>query len=207
MNKYKTQKNSGSASSSQDGFTIVEAMVAIFILTVSVSSMLGITASSAASARYANNETTANYLLQEAVDSIRNSRDTIAFQMKATNEIAGTAWTAFLNRYGFSGNNKCFSTYGCNLQIEDFDVSGINNSDVISCPSSGCIPLKYDESAKLFYNYTSGSDSSFTRKVNMKINPDNPDEVKVTAKIEWLNGDATVPRTQTLTTYLLNWQK
>lgn len=199
MNKYKIKKNSG--------FTIVEAMVAIFLLTVSVSAMLGITASSAASARYANNEITANYLLQEAVDSIRNSRDTIAFQMKAPNEVAGIAWKAFLNRYGLSGNNKCFSTYGCNLQIEDFDAQGTtSNSDVVACLSSGCIPLKYDnEATKLFYNYTYGVDSEFKRKVNMK--EINNDEVEVTATVEWLNGDSTVKRIQTLTTYLLNWQK
>lgn len=203
MNKYKIQKNSG--------FTIVEAMVAIFILTVSVSSMLGITASSAASARYANNETTANYLLQEAVDSIRNSRDTIAFQMKTPNEVSGTAWTAFLNRYGLDGNNLCFSTTeACYLDIENFDPADVNGGDVKKCDTaSSCPYLDYDENNRVFYNYSPENNippnSPFKRTVKMtKINDD---EVKVTATVEWLNGDATTTRIQTLTTYLLNWQK
>ena len=199
MYKQKIKKNKG--------FTIVEAMVAIFILTVSVSSMLGITASSSASARYANNEITANYLLQEAIDSIRNSRDTIAFQMKAPNEVAGTAWKAFLGRYG-SPNNKCFSPGGCFLSMNLFkteDTTGF--SDVSNCVLS-CPYLKYDDTAShFFYNYTEGVDSEFKRTVNMKVNPDYPDEIEVTAKIDWTNGNATAPQTQTLTVYLLNWQK
>ena len=192
MHKEKIQKNKG--------FTIIEAMVAIFILTVSVSSMLGITASSSASARYANNEITANYLLQEAIDSIRNSRDTIAFQIKD-----GTGWDKFLGRYGFSGSNKCFSTDGCYLEMNNFKVADTNGPDITKCNIT-CPYLKYDETGgNLFYNYTAGDTSSFKRTVNMKKITD--DEVKVTATLEWLNGDATTPRTQTLTVYLLNWQK
>lgn len=210
MNLFKIKKNKGSASSSssrteagQDGFTIVEAMVAIFILTVSVSSMLGITASSSASARYANNEIAANYLLQEAIDSIRNSRDTIAFQMKDS----GGGWDKFLEKYG-GPFNKCFGTNGCDLMIEDFDPTGIDNDDVMGCGSTGCEYLNYDDNAtSFFYNHSGyGIDSGFRRTVNME-KTSNPDEIKVTAKVEWLNGNATTLRTQTLIVYLLNWQK
>ncbi len=197
MNKYKKQMNKG--------FTIVEAMVAIFILTVSVSSMLGITASSAASARYANNEITANYLLQEAIDSIRNSRDTIAFQ--TTDGTGG--WDKFLERYGFLGNNKCFSTDGCYLEMNNFNATDIAGSDVSNCGTS-CPYLMYDDTGgHLFYNYTGGYTSEFKRTVNMKSIT--PDEVKVTSTLEWTNGDTSntrsTLRTQTLTVYLLNWQK
>lgn len=213
MYKQKIQKNRGSrfiklystclkrSPEYSKGFTIVEAMVAIFILTISVSSMLGITASSAASARYANNEITANYLLQEAVDSIRNSRDTVAFQTKD----GSGGWDKFLQRYG-SPLDKCFSTTGgCYLSMDTFKVGDVNGSDVSNC-GSNCPYLKYDDTGgNLFYNYTGGDTSQFKRTVNMKKITD--DEVKVTATLEWLNGDATTPRTQTLTIYLLNWQK
>ncbi|MFA6355035.1 MAG: prepilin-type N-terminal cleavage/methylation domain-containing protein [Candidatus Paceibacterota bacterium] len=188
------------------GFTIVEAMVAILILTISVSAMLGITASSAASARYANNEITANYLLQEAVDSIRNSRDTLAFQMKDT----GGGWDKFLLRYG-SPSDKCFSTdNGCILIMEEFDPADIGGSDIEECDSdTGCPYLDYNEDDRVFYNYSpelnTPPNSPFKRTVNMENI--NEDEVKITANIKWLNGDETIERTQTLTIYLLNWQK
>lgn len=182
------------------GFTIVEAMVAIFILTISVSSMLGITASSAASARYSNNEITANYLLQEAIDSIRNSRDTIAFQIKD----GSGGWDKFLERYGYP-LDKCFSTGGCYLSMDTFKVGDLTGSDISNC-GLNCPYLKYDDTGgNLFYNYTGGDTSEFKRTVNMK--EITPDEVKVTATLEWLNGNATTPRTQVLTVYLLNWQK
>ena len=199
LNK-KNNKNSG--------FTIVEAMVAIFILSVSVATMLGITASSAATARYANNEITANYLLQEAVDSIRNTRDTMVFQNKRS-------WTDFLSKYGYIGN-KCFSTNGCILLIENFDPSDTNLvDDVAICNGDGgvCPYLLYDEDPtnhKTFYNYTSstGSESVFKRTVNMSVDADNPDDqLNVTVKVEWYTGDESNKRSQSLTFYLLNWQK
>jgi acetyltransferase-like isoleucine patch superfamily enzyme len=180
-------------------------MVAIFILSVSVATMLGITASSASSARYANNEITANYLLQEAVDSIRNSRDTMVFQNNAT-------WDEFLNRYGYSGGSDCFSDSGCILYIDNFDPENIHlGDDVKSCSSTGVCPnLSYDDeiSYKTFYNYTSGYESEFKRTVNMEVDSaDNPDQLKVVVKVEWYNGNETNKRSQSLAFYLLNWQK
>jgi len=195
MKINKLQKNSG--------FTLVEALVAILILSISVSAMLGVTANTATSARYANNQIAANYLLQEAIDSVRNSRDTMAFQMLGS----GGSWNAFLSRYG-APNSKCFSSSGCLLNLEVFngaDPSGIN--DVIGC-NGECNPLYYDTNAtKLFYNYRSTGEvvSNFTRKVTMVATPGNSDEVKVTATVNWKNGST--PKTQSLEVYLLNWQK
>jgi len=189
------------------GFTIIEAMVAIFILSISVASMLGITASSASSARYSNNEITANFLLQEAVDSIRNSRDTIAFQMK---DEPGYGWDKFINRYGYSGNNKCFTTNGCDLIIEDFNPMDLDGKDITdSCSSDGCEYLYYDDVAtKLFYNHSKkGVVSEFKRTVKMQTINSDPNQIKITAEVEWLNGNATTPRKQELVSYLLNWQK
>ncbi len=181
------------------GFTIIEAIVAIFILTVSVSSMLGVTASSIASARYARNEITANYLLQEAVDSIRNSRDTIAFERR---ESYGDAWGVFLGRYGYP-TNKCFSENGCYLDIENFRPDDIGGSDVVD-DSAVCSVLKIDQNEG--YNCSLGDDSIFTRWVKMETTA-NPDEIKITAYISWKNESTSTPKIQSLEIYLLNWQK
>lgn len=197
MNKNIRQKNKA--------FTIIEALVAILILSVSVAGMLGVTASSATSARYANNEITANYLLQEAIDSVRNSRDTIAFQMKDTTG----GWPAFLNRYGYGALSKCFQTNGngCVFKMDSFDASLLSGNDIVSCPNSGCQPFLYDSSAssQLFYQYSTGTTSSFVRTVKMAVTPTNPDEVKVTATVDWMNGSS--PRSRSLEIYLLDWQK
>lgn len=191
-------KNKGNQSK---GFTIVEAMVAIFILTVSVSSMLSITATASNSARYANNEITANYLIQEAVDSIRNSRDTIAFQKK---NMPGGGWNAFLARYGYSGG-KCFTSTGCYLSMDEFDYGYTSTGNDVTLCGAACPYLKYDSSGDhLFYNYTAGEETKFRRTVKMEaIDP--TDEVKITVTMDWANGTRT--RTQSLVFTLLNWQK
>jgi len=193
------------------GFTIIEAMIAIFILTVSVSSMLGITAASSASARYANNEITANYLLQEAVDSIRNSRDTIAFQMTDGDDSTNLEWDNFLKKYGYSSNSYCFSTNGCDISIENFDPTKNDSSysDLVACNGDGgvCENLNYDDGmTKVFYNHSGhGIPSEFRRTIKMKMIT--VDELEITVIMEWSNGDNTIPRTQRLVSYLLNWQK
>ena len=189
------------------GFTIVEAMVAIFILTISVSAMLNVTASSAISARYSRNEITANYLLQEAIDSVKNSRDTIAFQMKDS----GGGWDNFLARYGYP-NSRCFSSNGCDFKIDIFDPTNSLGIDILDCPSSGCPALSYNASGgtSLFYNHITGVGavtSIFTRKVNMVRNISNPDELKITAVVTWKNEASTTTKTQILEMSLLNWQK
>ena len=186
------------------GFTIIEAIIAIFILSVSVASMLSLTANAAISARYANNEITANYLLQEAIDSIRNSRDTLAFQQKDT----GGGWSVFLARYGYPGNFRCFSTNGCYLKMESFDPQNTSYSDIGTC-SGSCPYMMYNNNtgATIFYSADGDANSVtsiFRRTINMTINPLNPDEVKVTATIDWNNGSTS--RTQTLEVSLLNWQ-
>lgn len=211
IKNYKNKRNLTS------GFTIIEALVAIFILSVSVASMLGLTATSQASARYANNEITANYLLQEALDSIRNSRDTIAFQKK-DNPQGG--WQNFLDRYGFP-YSSCFSSAGCMLNIEEFDTGGTGDSDVTVCSvDEGCSFLYFDDTqdedvTSVFYNYSEhGSPSIFKRTVNMEtskdkdnLGVDGKDEIKVTVKVEWRNGDNTTVMSRQLVSYFLNWQK
>lgn len=195
----------------KSGFTIIEALIAVFILSISVASMLGVNALSSSSAKYANNEITANYLLQEAVDSIRNSRDTIAFQRK--NEALG-GWDNFLKRYGYSVSDgtksKCFTDSGCILDINNFDSDGSSNDDVAGCLQDGCQALSFDSSlsSPLFYFYMDDdpNPSIFTRKVNMSIDPANLDEVKITATVTWVNSYGAKPRSQKLETVLLNWQ-
>ncbi len=198
MNKHNKQSNKG--------FTIIEALVAIFILTVSVISMLSVTASSATSARYANNEIAAKYLSEEAIDYIRNSRDTIAFQHKDDN---GYGWNGFINKYN-NGTINCFSPNGCDIRMEKFDPSSLANLDLISCGISGCENLYFDKettSKKFFYSHDdkSGSKSPFSRTIKMENIGSGGDQIKVTVAVNWKNGS--IDRTQSIIVYLLNWQK
>lgn len=170
------------------GFTLVEVMSAILILTFTVVGTMTIVANSLFAARYARDEITANYLLQEVIDYIRNDRDTTVFL-----ESGGT-WA------GFSGNyNECSNSNGCY-----FDVSA-SSVDINNCPSDGCPNLYYDESAtnNVFYNYTTGIITKFKRKI--VVGQNGADEIDVTVTVSWKNGS--LDKTRELKTSFMNWQQ
>lgn len=57
------------------GFTLVETLVAIFILILTISTLISLSAGSFLNVRYAKNQITANMLAQEMVEYIRYTRD------------------------------------------------------------------------------------------------------------------------------------
>ena len=59
------------------GFTLVETLIAIFIFTLSIVALFALIGDSLFSAQYAKYDITAQYLAGEALDYIRNDRDTI----------------------------------------------------------------------------------------------------------------------------------
>lgn len=197
MEKNKLQKNKKIKTNTELGFTLVETMVAVVILTLAIVSLLGLTSKSLFSARYAGNEMIANYLLQESVDYIRNQRDSIAF--------LGDDWQGFLNKFGYATGGACFTSDGCYF---DINKSSLNINYCNTTPTLGttlrCPFLKYDEGATggSFYNYSVGLNSNFKRKISLSLNPAQ-DELYVVVTVEWLNG--TLVRKRSLSASVLNW--
>jgi type II secretory pathway pseudopilin PulG len=184
------------------GFTLVETMIAVFILVVALNGLLGLIASSLFSARYAKNDITANYLIQEALDYIRNDRDTVAFQ-----RYGGGDWASFQTKYS---NNGCFSGTGCYMEPSLNTISACSGAIGGGFGSIGCPVFKYDEAAtnKDFYTYQNvGVNSNFKRQVTMVVNPtiNNPDEIDIKVTVEWLNGSLVRSRSSRIS--LLNWQR
>lgn len=188
--KYLTNKG-------ERGFTLLETLIAIFIMTVAFTALLTLMTTSMFSARYANNEITATYLAQEAMDYIRNDRDTTAF---LNNNWSSGGATSFIGHYGDpSLGTECFdSTSGC---MVDANLSIVNGC-LGTCPS-----LFYESvpGGGAYYVYSSSSTTrptSFVRTVKMDLV--NPDELAITVIVSWKNGSVT--RTQELKASLLKWQ-
>lgn len=209
MKIINTQKNKGH-SYRQAGFTLIETMIAVFILALALSTLLGLISKTLFLSRYAKNDIVANYLMQETIDYIRNDRDTIAFQK--VGDIDG-GWNTFLSKYGYSTSGMCFSKDGCEIEPSNVSSDNINLCDTSHTNNFGtidCKLLNYDEtgSDKSFYNYQStGKPSNFKRRIRMEINPtiNNSDELDVEVTVEWLNGNVVKSRSSTIS--LLNWQK
>jgi len=182
------------------GFTLVETMFAIYILTFTIVGLMTVVANSLFAARYAKDEITVNYLLQEVIDYVRNDRDTTVFLEASA---GSSTWTNFLTKY-----NKCSTTDGCY-----FDVlpNILANYPIIqkNCPSSICPFLYYNEKATNTPFYVNGDGggmlkTNFQRKIVVKQNT-NRDEVDVTVTVTWKNGGMLMNRS--LSTSLMNWQK
>lgn len=181
------------------GFTLVETMFAVFILTFTIVGLMTVVANSLFAARYARDEITASYLLQEVVDYVRNDRDTTVF----LGAVAGpTTWANFLTKYNNCSNDGCY-----------FDVLNPNGSvEIKRCLSSGCPFLYYDAKADTtpFYVNDDGNGMSdmlktnFQRKILVTQSSENSDEIDVAVTVYWKNGGLT--KSRSLTTSLLKWQ-
>ncbi len=142
------------------GFTLIEALIAISILTMVIASTMGIVQTSLSSNSFSQAQVTANYLAGEAIEYIRNIRD--------TNFITDNA--DWLNAIPAD----CISANGC-------DVDTINNS-FITC-SATCDPLRITKSTTggfYHHNTLSGANSQFTRTIHIENINTNEISIEVT---------------------------
>lgn len=174
------------------GFTLVETMVAIFVLMIAVIAPMSIAAQALATARYAKDQVTAFYLAQEGIELVRNIRD--------NNALSGGVWNGGVlgNPDGSTEDAKfCYSTKGCRINPIDLQVNICkNDTDTV------CSPLYLNSNN--IYNYdTTGSKTIFTRTIN--IIKTSTDEIKVSSTISWKSNSILEPNTFTITDMLFNW--
>jgi prepilin-type N-terminal cleavage/methylation domain-containing protein len=187
------------------GFTLLEVLVAVFMLTVALASLLTIVTDSLFAAKYANNQLTATYLAQEAIDFIRNDRDTTAFQ--------NDNWSAFVYHYGDpSAPSMCYTPEGCSFDVTDWSFSDMVYCDpglittfgTITCPQ---FFMETNLPTTSFYHHNSTSPNAiivpFKRQIKLQL-ANSDEEMRISVTIEWMNGSMT--KSETLNASLLKWQ-
>lgn len=183
-----------SLSNPSKGFTLVETMVAVFILAFIVSVLLGLVAQSLYNFRYNKNEMTANYLIQEATDYIRNDRDSLMLGNNSQD-----AWNTFRSHYA-----NCQTNNGC--AIDKVTLSPTANGNIHVCDSSGCPFIKYDSNpSNIYYSETGGGTATtFRRKIEYKLSSGlDGDLVSFRITVYWKNGN--IDKSKTLTISLTRW--
>lgn len=175
------------------GFTLVETMVAITILTLAVAGPLFTASRAIVAARAASNQLTASYLAQEGVEYVRMLRDNnylSAYQDDPTTA-STTGWANFKNE---------LSSAGCqHPAICAFDpaVPGLS-----SCPSGMCAPL-YLAPTHVYTQQSSGNTPTiFTRTI--QATAVTTSEEKIVSTVMWNFHD--VSYTITTTDHLTPWQ-
>jgi Tfp pilus assembly protein PilV len=178
----------------KNGFTLIETLVAIFLLTLTIGGLLTLAANGYFSVRYARNQIVANNLLQESLEYIRNDRDTAAQRNES--------WALWM--MGFS-NQGCSSSSGC---IVDPNSS---NTHIRPCNNSCEAVVFYPGYG--FYGYQSSSYSlvvasgapsatTYVRTVTVQESND-PNQLIVTSTVNWMNGMTKKTTTQSI--LITNW--
>ena len=158
------------------GFTLVETLVAIAILLLVVIGPITVAQKGIKSAFYANEQVTAVFLAQEAIEAIRGLRDTNALRAYANDTDETWDWYGFLPASClYSGSDI---TSGCAFDPEDGDFDVCSNNCMLNLDMGG------SDSGK--YSYESNGDdqpSGFTRKVY--VIPDGTNGLHVRVSVTW----------------------
>lgn len=158
------------------GFTLVETLVAVMLLSIAVVAPMSLASKSLGSAYYARDQITAFYLAQEAIEAIRSIRDsqilTIAQNPEGAPDIFGL----------IPHLNEPFTVDG---RIGDASLA------IFRCDGA-CPPLQTDGT---LYGYpglgddlNAWTETYFTRTVHARAIVGAPDEIRVTVTVTWKTG-------------------
>lgn len=164
------------------GFTLIETMVAVTILTVAIVSPMTLTTRSLTSAYYARDQIAAFHLVQEAIEAVRSVRDGNILR-----NALGTPVDLLSGIPSVTG--------------DPFTVDTRNNS--MNLCVSTCPPLQTNGS---LYGYDTGAGwtaTRFTRTVRATF-VTGTDEVRVSVTLSWRSG-VYQERTFTISENLYRW--
>jgi prepilin-type N-terminal cleavage/methylation domain-containing protein len=184
------------------GFTLMETLVAVLILSLSIVGPLTIASKGMQAALVAKDQTTAFFLAQDAVEYVRWVRDSNALYNSANpgstvSWLAGLDGTANLHTNGGSSTGSCVSPNLCTIDaVKDA---------IAQCPSGTCSAISYD-TTNYYFTYSSGTATIYNRSVQL-VTPigSNNSEAQIIVKVSWQD---TVGPAHTITVYenLYQWQ-
>jgi len=145
------------AATPQQGFTLLELMISIFIISIGVIAIFSVTAKYTQQTASTRESLVASYLGQEGVEIVKNIRD--------INWVKGNGWN--------SGLTSCSS--GCEADYA--------SSSLVSSTSR----YLYIDNATGFYQYTPGSEGGVVTPYKRIITVTNPgsDEVDIQVDVTW----------------------
>lgn len=179
----------------QKGFTLLEVLIAITILIFAITATFTAAQSGLQSSIESKEQVIAYYMAQEAVEFIRNVRD--------TNSLAGVTW---LTGVADQAGDPCYPGKACSVDVIANKLS--------SCPSGpgSCANLVQDSSSSSStygmygdaYNGHPVSWTSVNFKREIRVVVVNSNEIQVTVDVTWNRGSFS--RVFTVHESIFNWQ-
>lgn len=174
------------------GFTLVEVLVAISILSISILATFTAVSHSMRATNFTEDQITAYYLADEALEYVRYIRDSNA--IAHINALATGGSVSWLSGIPQPGGAPCPSSTSCYVDVP--------NNTITSCSSghASCPVLLYNTTTGL-YSYSAGTATQYKRSVSMTSL--SATELSVTVQVSWTAQGVSKDYTQTLV--LRNW--
>lgn len=168
--------------SNERGFTLIESIVAIFILLIAIVMPMAVVARALFAANYAQDQITAVYLAQEGVELVRNTRD--------NNVLSGSAlWDQ-------GDLSNCYGASGCY-------VDAVHSSNMVNVCSGTCPYVQEGVGGGISW-YGNNSDWGNTKYIRtIKLSKISDYEIKVNSTVTWATRAA--PRTVLVEDVITNW--
>ncbi len=176
---YKIYKNN--KIKKQKGFTLLETLVAIFILTLAITGPIYISSLSLRNTIESRDIVSAQYLAEEVVEVVKNNMD--------TNSLKNTA-----EDYDFlSFISSCVrdtTTPAALCHITTLTTGNTISYSFSLCNEGICPNMLFDPEKKVIYGESDGSNqtySKFIREFYIVKNLTNQDEAEIVVNIKWEN--------------------
>lgn len=185
------------------GFTLIETMVAVTILTFAVVGPLTAASRAIVASQIARSQLTANYLAQEGIEYVRAMRDNeyLAAYQAGGSGVSATAWNNFLNVSGAASIKDCKATL-CTL--DPMRTMGTGSGLALTqCSGASCTPLYLANGVYTQTSTISGAVATpFTRTVRAIDIP--PNDASIVSTVSWnFHG---IPYSVVVTDNLTPWQ-
>src|SRR3989344_1122959 len=164
------------------GFTLIETLVAITILSAAVAGPMVLAIKNVGTASVSQDQLVAFYLGQEVFEYARNVRDTNILKESAD-------WLGGLENCKASGSAGCYA---------DVKNNTVKNCGTVSCSNK----LKFDGQN---YNYANGEETPFIRTVKIEDTVGvGGDEAKISVSVKWTGKYG--EKTMNLQDNIFNWR-
>lgn len=189
----------------QNGFSLVETLVAISILLIVIVGPMSITARTAKSSSFATEQAQAFFLAQEGAELAQKARDDLFLDkfQNISDPFYQNPWTVLKNNPGTYQN--CFNaTNGCGLE---WNLAGNGLATVINCTGTNCLLQRRSSAGRAMFTYAGGPGNTatlFTRRIFFENAVSNPEMVKIRSEVTWRTGSLVAQQRVEVVTYLYN---
>lgn len=190
----------------QRGFTILETLVAIFILAISITGPMSFAQSGLRTAFLARDQITAFYLAQDAIETIRNIRDQNELDCGSGPGVSCFSSANENNWIRSLAECRTVTTRPCSIDTT-FPDPGAEIKGIKTCAGAwggDCPALKFNDVDGTFGTENGTEDSIFSRTIYMNEKKEEQ-EVEIIVVVSWKTNAGLGRRQVIVQQNLFNW--